>query len=130
MRSMLAPALPVQTMDGEGDHQPVTRIGLGRLVAAGSDGEGILGAVKVAVAVRLARKRAELQMHVRHLVRAPAPAYLADGLASRDHLAHVHGDGLYVAVGTTAGESSILDNIHKDAVDGGVDNVTHNAVRN
>src|SRR5215467_15427955 len=118
MRSMLAPALPVQTADGEGEDELLGRIGLRRVVAAGGDRERILGAREVAVAMRLAGKRAELEMDVGDLAGASRPSHLADGLASRHDSAHVHGDGLEVAVGAPAGEGGVLDDHTVSAADG------------
>src|SRR5262244_3418295 len=128
MRSMLAPALPVQAADGEGEDELLGRIGLRRVVAAGGDGEWVLGAREVAVAMRLAGERAELEMDIGDLARASCSSNLSDGLLARHDLTHVHGDGLEVAVGAPASEGSGLDDHAVPAADGGVDHVAHDAV--
>src|SRR5262245_11043728 len=69
-------------------------------------------------------------MDVGDLARASRPSHLADGLATRHDLAHVHGDGLEVTVGAPASEGSVLDDHAAPAADGGVDHVAYHAVGN
>src|SRR6266508_5650932 len=89
---------PGEAGDGEGEHELVQRVGSTRIEAAVGDSQWILGAGELAVGVRGAGTRADLQMHVGDVHGIAAYPQPAEVLAARDALSRPDGHALDVAV--------------------------------